>query len=68
MINQQRVMEILNKGNNNDQWSLMCDRFLATLIILSLLGICLESVQSVREQYGAQLMYFEIISVSIFSL
>ena len=68
MINQQRVMEILNKGNNNDRWSLMCDRFLATLIILSLLGICLESVQSVREQYGAQLMYFEIISVSIFSL
>lgn len=68
MINQQRVMEILNKGNNNDRWSLMCDRFLATLIILSLLGICLESVQSVREQYGAQLMYLEIISVSIFSL
>ena len=44
MINQQRVMEILNKGNNNDQWSLMCDRFLATLIIINLLGICLESV------------------------
>ncbi|MDP4875920.1 MAG: ion transporter [Pseudomonadales bacterium] len=68
MINQQRVMEILNKGNNNDQWSLMCDRFLATLIIINLLGICLESVQSVRDQYDTQLMYLEIISVSIFSL
>ena len=65
MITQQRVMEILNKGSGQDRTSLICDRFLATLIILNLVCICLESVQTIALQYATALLYLEIFSVSV---
>ncbi len=68
MITQQRVMEILNKGSGQDRTSLICDRFLATLIILNLVCICLESVQTIALQYASALLYLEIFSVSVFSV
>ena len=68
MLNQQRVMEILNKGSETDRASLICDRFLATLIIVNLLGVCLESVQSIQQQYADALQFLEIFSVTIFGI
>ncbi len=63
---QQRVMEILNKGNNEDAVSRACDIFLSILIILNLVAVCLESVESINQQYHGALVTFEWFSVSIF--
>ena len=63
---QQRVMEILNKGNNEDAVSRACDIFLSILIILNLVAVCLESVESINQQYHGALVAFEWFSVSIF--
>ena len=62
----QRVMEILNKGDNQDSLSRACDIFLSILIILNLLAVCLESVESINKQYHDALIAFEWFSVSIF--
>ncbi|MGX4676789.1 ion transporter [SAR92 clade bacterium H246] len=63
---QQRVMEILNKGNNEDAASRACDIFLSILIMLNLVAVCLESVESINQQYHGALVAFEWFSVSIF--
>ncbi|MGB2259462.1 MAG: ion transporter [Porticoccaceae bacterium] len=63
---QQRVMEILNKGNNEDAVSRACDIFLSILIILNLVAVCLESVESINQRYHGALVAFEWFSVSIF--
>jgi voltage-gated potassium channel len=68
LLNQQRVMTILNKGNGGDRLSRGCDLFLSLLIILNLLAVCLESVESINNLYHRQLVIFEIVSVSIFML
>ena len=63
---QQRVMEILNTGNNEDAASRACDIFLSILIMLNLVAVCLESVESINQQYHGALVAFEWFSVSIF--
>ena len=63
---QQRVMEILSKGDHQDPVSRACDIFLSILIILNLLAVCLESVESINNTYHDALIAFEWFSVSIF--
>ncbi|MGB2044229.1 MAG: ion transporter [Porticoccaceae bacterium] len=63
---QHRVMEILNKDSNQDSVSRACDIFLSVLIILNLVAVCLESVESIDSQYHDLLVAFEWFSVSIF--
>ena len=62
----QRVMEILSKGDLNDSTSRYCDIFLSILILLNLVAVCLESVESINLQYHQPLMLFEWFSVTIF--
>jgi voltage-gated potassium channel len=66
LLNQQRIMTILNKGSDGDQLSRGCDFFLSVLIILNLIAVCLESVESINTLYHTQLAIFETVSVSIF--
>jgi voltage-gated potassium channel len=63
---QRRVMEILNKGDNNDSKSRACDKFLSTLILLNLAAVCLESVASINLVYHRELAAFEWFSVTVF--
>jgi len=63
---QRRVMEILNKGSHGDRASSACDIFLSVLIILNLIAVCLESVETIRQPYHHALLYFEWFSVTIF--
>ena len=63
---QQRTMEILNKGAEGDIVSRVCDTFLSVLILLNLVAVCLESVNSFHAQYGYELFLFETVSVVIF--
>lgn len=65
-VYKQRVMEILSKGDPDDGVSRACDKFLSILILLNLLAVCLESVESINLQYHSVLAIFEWFSVSIF--
>ena len=62
----QRVMEILSKGDPDDAVSRACDKFLSILILLNLVAVCLESVESINLQYHLALALFEWFSVTIF--
>jgi len=62
-----RLLEILDKGRADDTVSKICDYFLSILIILNLVSICLESIDSIDLAYGHLLYIFEIFSLVIFT-
>ena len=66
LVYQQRMMEVLNKGDDQDATSRACDIFLSALILLNLAAVCLESVESINREYNSALVAFEWFSVSIF--
>ena len=66
ILSQQRVMAILNKSNGGDRMSRGCDMFLSILIVLNLVAVCLESVESFNSLYRTPLIIFEALSVGIF--
>ncbi|MCT4660568.1 MAG: ion transporter [Tissierellales bacterium] len=64
----QRIFEIIYLGKENDKESTFFDRMIVTLILLNALAIFLSSFESINSEYDTELRYFEIISISIFSL
>jgi voltage-gated potassium channel len=68
MINQQRVFEIIEKGQPEDRASNYCDIFLFTLILLNVVAVCLETVDNLYAQYKTIFTLIELVSVAIFSL
>jgi len=67
LLSQHRVLEILEKAKPGDKVSQYSDLFLSTLIILNLLAVSLESVESLGSKFQSQFYAFEIFSVSILS-
>ena len=68
MINQQRVFEIIEKGQPDDRASRYCDLFLFTLIVLNLAAVCLETIDTLYAQYKLVFTAIEMVSVTIFSV
>ena len=68
MISQKRIFEIIEKGQVDDHASRYCDLFLFSLIMLNLLAVCLETIDSLHAQYRTVFTLIELISVSIFSI
>ena len=68
MITQRRTYEVLEKGQVGDQLSLRCDLFLSILIIINLIAVCLETIDSLFVAYKAIFVAIELVSVSIFSI
>ena len=68
MINQQRVFEIIEKGQPEDRASRYCDLFLFTLIVLNLAAVCLETIDTLYAQYKLVFTAIELVSVTIFSV
>ena len=68
MISQRRTFEILEKGRLDDRQSLYCDLFLSILIVVNLIAVCLETVDSLYAAYKPIFVAVELISVSIFSI
>ena len=66
MISQKRLLEILEKSDGNDKASFYCDVSLSALIILNLVAISLESVESIGASYRDFFFMFEMFSVTIF--
>ncbi len=68
MYLRRRIYQILELATKGDSASKVLDIFLISLIVLSVIAIVLESVQSINEKYYTLFYYFEIFAVSIFSL
>ena len=68
MINQQRVFEIIEKGQPEDRASRYCDLFLFALIVLNLAAVCLETIDTLYAQYKLVFTAIELVSVTIFSI
>ena len=68
MITQRRIFEILEKGQVGDRLSLRCDLFLSILIVVNLIAVCLETIDSLFLEYKKIFVVVEFVSVSIFSV
>ena len=68
MLNKKRVLEIIDLSKAGDFKSKAFDISIITLIILNTLAIILESYESIAFRYKAELRYFEMFSVIVFSI
>ena len=65
-IIRKRLWEILESGNENDKVSIYSDVFLITLIILNIVAVLLETVDSIYSVYKYHFLIFERASTFIF--
>ena len=68
MTTRRRIYEILEKGQEGDRLSLSCDLFLTVLIVVNLIAVCLETIDSFFAAYKPIFVAIELVSVSIFSI
>ena len=61
-----RLWQILERGNENDKASVYTDIFLITLIILNIIAVILETVDSIYLAYKIHFLIFERASTFIF--
>ena len=61
-----RLWEILEKGGPNDKVSFYTDIFLITLIILNIVAVLLETVDSIYNNYVVEFLIFERFSTIVF--
>jgi voltage-gated potassium channel len=62
-----RVYNVIEVGRGDDHHSKIFDTFIITLILLNIVAFLLETVQSVKAEWGPWLDLFEKISVAIFT-
>ena len=68
MLTKRRVYETLEKGRVDDRQSRYCDIFLSILIVVNLIAVCLETIDSLFAAYTPIFVAVELVSVSIFSI
>jgi voltage-gated potassium channel len=64
----QSVFRILETAKDNDLLSRVVDLSLIALIALSVLAVVIESMPSMEMRYGSQLYWFEVVTVSVFTV
>lgn len=62
------LFRLLEAANEGDASSRIVDLFLLTLIIFSVIAVVLESIPGIRAVHGAALHWFEIFTVTVFTL
>lgn len=62
------VFRILETAEENDTASMIADSCLITLIILSVTAVILESMPSFEQRFGTELYWFEVVTISVFSV
>ena len=67
-LNRKRVWELLEPAEDNDNLSKFIDIFLVNLIFFNILMVILETVDTLYFRYKLWFIYFELFSVTIFSL
>ncbi len=68
MITKKRMLQILSRSSGSDRASRIWDRFLSTMILLNLLAVSMESIDSLSAAYGTLFFAFKMISVTIFGV
>ncbi|HMO39582.1 MAG TPA: ion transporter [Saprospiraceae bacterium] len=63
-----RIYNILSVSENSGDLSWWVDIFIIALIVLNVLAVILESVDSILVAYSFQFAWFEIFSVAIFTI
>lgn len=64
---QRRTLQILDRSQEGDRLSMLCDVFITAIIVLNVMAITLESYALLHEHYGQWFAAFEFFSVVIFS-
>ena len=67
VITKKRVLEILDQAQEGDRFSRLVDLCLGGLIILNIFAVSLESVEYVGTMFRQEFLYFEYVSVVVFS-
>jgi len=65
---QQRALEVLEPGRLGDLYSKITDYLIAALVISNIMAVTLESVSDFSVTYASQFYFFEVFSVTIFSV
>ncbi len=68
MISRRRTAELLQPHRIGDRPSKWVNRIIITLIVLSVIAVGLESLPSIYRAWYRELWWFEILSVSVFTL
>ena len=68
LVSKERTLEILEKSSSGDKLSFYSDVFFSSLIILNLIAVSLESIESLELRYRSYFIFFELFSVGIFSV
>ena len=68
MLTKRRVYETLEKGRVDDRQGRYCDILLSILIVVNLIAVCLETIDSLFAAYTPIFVAVELVSVSIFSI
>ena len=68
VLSRQRTHELLEIASAGDRVSRIVDVGLIVLILLSVISIVLESVEVINDSYHVYFYWFEVMSVSIFTL
>ncbi len=68
LLTQKRILQILSRHNHNDLVSKLCDLTLGVLTLLNVTAVTLESVPQIGARFHLQFHYFEILSISIFTI
>jgi len=63
-----RIWEILEVADDDDRESRNFDIFIMTLILLNVVAVILETVDSLSSRYGVFFSIFEVFSVTIFTI
>ena len=67
-MSRNRVWKLLEPAEDNDNLSKFIDIFLVNLIFFNILMVILETVETLYFRYKLWFIYFELFSVTIFSL
>lgn len=68
MISRKRTAELLQSQRMGDKASRWLNNAIIALILLNVLAIVIESIPAIGERYTREFWYFEIFSVSLFTL
>lgn len=64
----QRIFLILEIWNFNDAIARICDYFIIALILLNVVAVCLETVESLNQRYFGLFRTFEYFSIFVFTI
>ena len=68
VITQRRILKFLKRAKSVTARACRCDLFLSILIVVNLIAVCLETIDSLFLEYKTIFVAVELVSVSIFSI